>query len=325
MRPTKKQCRSLNELLIEKMLVMKAEGRSSYRNYRTIIHYIQTHYGIVQMKDVNTQFAANLHAKMRSEGKSAATIKTYFALLQSIVNYGQYLGLFSGDPKLTRSKSRSYELDKICLEKPRTRRNKWLLYEDICKLWDYWLTLNDGTKGEKRWLGLFFASYLCNGANLADILRLKYDDEYYSSGKIVFGFYRQKTINSSGAYVRVPIINNLKMIIETIGDDEMKNGLVFGSFLNDVDVNDKDELDLRVMYANTYCSKVVKKVCGKLGIRSDVSVTFARHSYITRMNHIGAPYALIERNAGHTLAGVADSYVGDYDIQTLFKWNEMLL
>ena len=322
MKRTKKQNRSLNELLIEKMLVMKTEGRSSYRNYRTIIHYIQTHYGIVQMNDVNTQFATNLHAKMRGEGKSAATIKTYFALLQSIVNYGQYLGLFSGDPKLTRSKS--YELDKVKLEKPRKRQGSYFTKDDIQKLWDYWVGLEPSSKGDKRWLGIFLASYLCNGANAADLLRMRYNDEWRNSGGKVLGFHRHKVRNSSGAYVRVPITDKLAMVLGEVGDEVCDGGLVFGSFLNDTDINDDDAVDLRVMYVNTYASKVLKKIAKQLGLRGDCSFCFARHSYCTILNGEGVNYAVIERNLGHSL-GITDNYLGDIPIAKLFEANEKLL
>lgn len=321
MKKTKKQNRSLNELLTEKMLVMKAEGRSSYRNYRTIIHYIESHYGIVQMKDVNPAFATRLHNLMKSERKSASTIKTYFALLQSIVNYGQYIGVFSGDAKLTRSKS--YELDKVKLEKPRKRQGSYFSKDDIQKLWDYWIGLKT-SKGEKRWLGIFFASYLCNGCNAADLVRMRYDDEWRNSGGKTLGFHRHKVRNSSGAYVRVPVTEKLSIVIDEIGDEVNNGGLVFGSFLNDTDINDDDSVDLRVMYINTYASKVLKKVASKLGLRSDCSFCFARHSYCTILNGEGVNYAIIERNLGHSL-GITDNYLGDIPVEKLFEANEKLL
>ena len=323
MKNVKNSNRSLNELLSEKMTILKGEGRASHRNYRTLLRYIESRYGVVPMSNVTPQFAAGLHSRLKGDRKSAATIKTYFAMLQSVASYGAYLGCVKGDHKLTRSKS--YELDKVKLEKPKTRRNKWLSFEDMSKLWGYWESLPSVNRGEKRYLGLFLASYLANGCNFADLLRLKYDDEYFSSGKRLFGFFRHKTINSSGVYVKVPIISKLKAVIGVVGDAEEYDGLVFGSFTSEVPEDDSESLDLRIMYMNTYCSKVVRKVCVKLGIREDVSVTFARHSYISRMHHIGAPYSLCERNVGHVLAGVADSYIGDYDIGTLFKWNEQIL
>lgn len=317
-----KKVRSLNELLTEKMLVMRQEGRASHRNYRTLLRYIETRCGIVKMSDVDSAFAANLHRMMKSDNKSASTIKTYFAILQSVTNYGAYLGCVKGDAKLTRSKS--YELDKVKLEKPKKRQGSYFTKDDIKKLWEYWLSVGETPKGVKRWLGLFFASYLCNGCNMADLMRLRYDKEWMNSKGLLLGFYRHKVVNSSGIYVRVPVTENLKMVIDAIGDEYQFNGLVFGSFLNDVDVNDNEAMELRIMYINTYASKVLRKVCKQLGIRDDCSFTFARHSYCTILNSEGVNYAVIERNLGHTL-GITDNYLGDIPAEKLFEANEKLL
>lgn len=317
-----KKVRSLNELLTEKMLVMRQEGRASHRNYRTLLRYIETRCGIVKMSDVDSAFATNLHRMMKSDNKSASTIKTYFAILQSVTNYGAYLGCVKGDAKLTRSKS--YELDKVKLEKPKKRQGSYFTKDDIKKLWEYWKSVGETPKGVKRWLGLFFASYLCNGCNMADLMRLRYDKEWMNSKGQLLGFYRHKVVNSSGIYVRVPVTENLKMVIDAIGDEYQFNGLVFGSFLNDVDINDNEAMELRIMYINTYASKVLRKVCKQLGIRDDCSFTFARHSYCTILNSEGVNYAVIERNLGHTL-GITDNYLGDIPAEKLFEANEKLL
>lgn len=313
--------RTLNELLTEKSLVCKNENRvGTAYCYRSFKNYIDSHYGIVQMSEINPKWAAGLHSTLKKEGKTNATIKNYFAMLQCTVNYGAYLGCTKGDTKLTRSKS--YELNKVKIDKPKTRQNKWLSIEEMDRLWDYWASTDN--KSHKRWLGLFFASYLCNGANLADVLRLRYDDEYYTSGKRLLGFFRQKTKNSSGAYVRVPIIDRLRTVIDAIGDGEKKCGLVFGSFLNDISVTDEERVARRVMTVNSFTSKVVRTISGSLGMRDDVCVTFARHSYASNLNHQGCNYALIERNLGHILGGVADNYIANAPIEQLFEMNGKL-
>lgn len=42
-------------------------------------------------------------------------------------------------------------------------------------------------------LGLFLVQYLCNGFNLADAARLKYDSYYYQNQGKAFRFNRKKT------------------------------------------------------------------------------------------------------------------------------------
>lgn len=313
---------SLNELIVEKCVSLRNEGRHGTEyNYRTLLHYVESHYGIVKMKEVNPQWAKNLHSTLSAEGKSAATIKNYFALLQAVTNYGAYLGLTKGDTKLTRSKP--YELNKVKLAKPKTRKTKWLPKEDMQKVWGYWCKTESNC--ERKWIGLFLASYLCNGANIADVARLRYDDEYYNSGKKVFGFYRQKTKNTSGAYVRVPITDRLAILIHSIGNEEKKGEFVFGKFTDKIDRYDELAMNKRVMMLNTFGSKVLRNAANKIGIRDDVSYTFARHSYISCLNHSGFNFAAIEEAVGHSLNSVADNYIAETPIEKLFEMNNSLL
>ena len=320
-RKTRQGC-SLNELISEKIAVMRSEGRSSYKNYRSILRYVEGHYGIVYMRDVNTAFASKLHSQLKSENKSAATIRTYFALIHSILNYGKYINVYQGDTHLTRSKT--YELDKVRLEKPKKRQGSYFSKEDMTKIWNWWNSLEQSDKGPKRWIGIFLASYLCNGANAADLLRMRYGSEWKNSGGKALGFHRHKVRNTSGAYIRVPITEKLAILLNSIGDDAVENGLVFGSFLYGIDIYDENAVDGRVMCVNTYASKVLRKAACGLGIRTDCSFSFARHTYCTVLNSEGVNYAVIERNMGHTL-GITDNYLGEIPLEKLFESNEKLL
>lgn len=322
-KPRRDNAKTINELLIEKCVSLKLEGRNGTEmNYRTLLHYIQKNYGMVYVRDITPAWAVDLHKKLTDEHKSPSTIRSYFAMLQAVTNYGQYLGLTSGDIKLTRSKP--YELDKVKLAKPRTRQNKYLRREDMDKMWMYWMSIGKKPRGQKKWIGVFLASYLCNGCNMADLVRLKYDDEYYGSDKKMLGFTRQKTKNTSGIYVRVPIIDKLRTVIDTIGDKEERNGLVFGNLLEGVDITNDVAINKRVMILNTYCSRVARIVATKLGIRDDVSMGFARHSYASVLNNNGCNYAMIERSLGHVLDGVADNYISQASVDKLFELNSNL-
>jgi len=315
---------TVNELIIEKCITLKQEGRwGTEAAYEVLLHVIEKYYGWLFIRDVKPSWAVEFHKKLVEEKKSPSTIRYYFALLQSITNFAAYLGLTEGDIKLARS--RPYELDKVKLAKPRTRQNKYLRREDMDKLWLYWLEAGDYKPlGVRKWLGLFLASYLCNGCNAVDLVRLRYDDEYYCSGKQLFGFFRQKTKNTSSAYVRCPITPKLREIIERIGDPEVRGGLVFGSYIEGID----PENDLLVLKKctslNAYASRVTRNVCNRLGLRDDVSMTFARHSYASILNNEGCNFAMIERALGHRLEGVADHYICNASIEKLMELNSHL-
>lgn len=61
---------------------------------------------------------------------------------------------------------------------------------------------------------IVLVQYLCNGFNLADAARLRYNDYYYISGKQSFQFMRYKTKDRSenNSEVVIPIIEPLRII-----------------------------------------------------------------------------------------------------------------
>ena len=80
-----------------------------------------------------------------------------------------------------------------------------------------------------RDLGLFLFMYLGDGQNLADTLRLEYDEWYFSTHGKQLRFYRQKTHdrNESASEVIFPITQELKKIIEEYGNEPELGKRVF--------------------------------------------------------------------------------------------------
>lgn len=315
--------KTLNKLIEMKMNMLEMEGKySTAKNYRSLLHYIDTHFGeSVDIKDVDSDFAQRMKNVMVEEHKSPSTITNYFALLSSIFNYAVYKKYTTADKYPFQRKS--YELDKVKKPKPNKRTDWFLKKEQMQTIYKEWET--ETNESIKRNVGIFLASYLCNGANLADVLRLRYDTKYYKNDKKVLVFTRKKTQGRSDATVTIPITDHLRKVIDAIGDEETKDGYVFGSFLGDVDVTDEKAIDGRVMYVNTYSSKVVGNFCNKIGIEDKVSISVARHTYATIMHHQGVPYSIVETNLGHQLNGVVGNYVAAPQLEDLFRYNNLLL
>lgn len=314
--------KTLNSLIELKMKSLEEDGKvSTNKSYRTLLSYIESHFGEVDIKSVNPEFAKKMKKVMTAEGKSTSTINNYFALLSSIFNYAVYKKYTTADKYPFQRKS--YELDKVKKPKPVKRTDWFLKKEQMQLIYGEWQ--KETNQSIKRYVGIFLASYLCNGANLADVLRLRYDSNYYKNDKKVLVFTRKKTQGRSDSKVTIPITTHLKSIIDAIGDSEAKNGYVFGSFLNGIDTTNQSAIDGRVMYINTYTSKVARAFCNRIGIEENVSVTYARHSYSTILNHLNAPYSIVEYNLGHSLSGVSGNYIAKPQIEDLFKYNELLL
>lgn len=78
-----------------------------------------------------------------------------------------------------------------------------------------------------RSLGLFLFSYLANGANMADIAKLRYDEFYYSNGQKAMRFIRQKTMRETDEVeVIFPILPQMQVILDRIASKPHKGALV---------------------------------------------------------------------------------------------------
>lgn len=316
---------SINELIVEKMAMLRQNGKfGTLHNYRGLLHFIEKHFGVLKAVDCNA--AAVMRMKNLMSHLSTSTQASYLACLKSIWNYARYIGA-TGKTDYPFQRH-SYEINKIRVPRIQRRMDSYLTIEQISALYHHWFTIPTDKKfniSRKKHLGLFLLSYLGNGANMNDLLRLTYNNDWFNSNGKVLSFIRHKTAEKSPVKVRIPVTHWLKPILDFIADEPVKNAPVLGSFLNGCQLDDEEKLLKKIMYHNTYSSKRVRYECKILGIRDDVSMTFARHSYATILNHLGCNFSLIEQCLGHILPGVSGHYIGNAPIETLIEMNEKLI
>lgn len=315
-----------NTLIQEKINVCEFEGRiGTAMNYKTLLHYLEQRYGLVEVKQVNPKFANELKAVMLKERKSPSTITNYFNLIGAIFNYAVYKKLAKPDDFPFQRKP--YEIDKAKKPKCNKRTEHYLTKQQMQTIYKYWLDMPTNKSywlHRKKFIGMFLLSYLCNGANIADVERLRYNNDYFNSDGQILSFVREKVKNRSASIVRIPIIPQLKVLLDYFALPVTQNGLVF-DFAVDVIDGDERLLRNRVMYDNTRIRDVFKQIGVQMGVRGDITATFARHSYSSVLHHCGCNYAMVEQNLGHQLQGVAGNYIGQQTIDELFKCNLNLL
>lgn len=314
-----------NQLIQEKVTVCEFENRTgTAMNYRSLLHYIEQRFGLVEVKNVNPHFAAEMKAQMVSEKKSPSTIVNYFNMLGAIYNYAVYKRL--AKPEDFPFQRKPYELDKVKKPKPNKRTECYLTKKQMQTLYDYWLTMPTDKSywlNRKKYLGMFLISYLCNGANIADIHRLTYNHEYFNNDGKILSFVREKVKNRSAAVVRIPVIPQLRVLLDYFAQEPKNNGLVF-DFAADV-IDTEIALRRRICYDNTRIRDMFVQIGNDVIGRDDITVTYARHSYSSVLHHTGCNFAIVEQNLGHQLQGVAGNYIGQQTIDELFKVNANLL
>ena len=311
----KKNTVTLNELVTEKMVIMENDGKmNSAHNYRTLLHFIQKHFGIVLMSECGPEFIKQMDKCLADY--SPSTKSTYYSLLKSIWHYAEYKG-YTGKCEYP-FRRKQYEMDKIAIPKILRRSDWWVDIKGMSEIYHNWENMKDSNI--KRYIGLFLTSYLFNGANINDIVRIRFTRDWFQSNGTILSFIRKKTAEKSPTKVRVPITKWVKPILEYMGEKPELNGIVFKSFIDGYDMTE-NSLFKRIMTLNSVISKQIKIVTG----RPDISTTTARHSYSTNLHHLGAPYALTEKNLGHCGTDVAFNYIGEFPDSDLFKWNEKLI
>ena len=148
-----------------------------------------------------------------------------------------------------------------------------------------------------RDLGLFLFMYLGDGQNLADTLRLTYDDWYFATHGKQLRFFRHKTQerNASASEVIFPVTDELKKIV--------------------------------IQRYNRYIREHMAKVSEILGMQERPTSTWARHSFATNLNNSdNVPYKYICDSMGHSSSGdITSKYIGAYPLKRMLEYNAYLL
>ena len=182
MKKRKKCNATINELVCEKMAVLKSNGKyCTLHNYRALLHFIEKHFGVIKASDCDA--AAVMRMKNLMAHLSPSTQASYFACLKSIWNYASYIGA-TGKTEYPFQRY-AYELDKVKVPRIQKRTESYLTVSDMSRLYRHWMEIpveGKRDRSRKTYLGLFLMSYLMNGANVNDIVRMRYNNDWYTSG-----------------------------------------------------------------------------------------------------------------------------------------------
>ncbi|KAA6349218.1 hypothetical protein EZS27_003329 [termite gut metagenome] len=150
------------------------------------------------------------------------------------------------------------------------------------------VTYSDGRQATEKYRDMWFFSYLCNGINFADMLRLKYAN--IRNGEICF--LRAKTSRTSKVKkdIFAMLTPEMQSIIDKWGNQSRKpEDYIFG-YLTGKETPLEEKTIIQSVIK--LCNKRLKKIGTALGIEG-VSTYTARHSYATVLKRSGANIAYI--------------------------------
>ena len=239
---------------------------------------------------------------MLAENKSYTTISMYIRSMRALFNEAKNAGII---------KEAQYPFGKGKYEIPIGKGRKMALtLQQIKQI----ITYTDGAEATEHYRDLWFFSYLCNGININDMLKLKFanidGDEIH--------FYRSKTLHTSKEKKEIEALltPEMKQIIERWGNpDKNPNNYVF-PFLtgNETPIEQKK----RILDITCRINKHMKKIGNQLGI-SSISTYTARHSFASVLKRSGANIAYISESLGHSDLKTTENYLASFEKEERIK------
>lgn len=247
---------------------------------------------------------------MIEQENSYTTIGMYMRNLKHIVNRAidaRIIGDYPfGDPKKGKYKIPDGK-----------NKKKALTLKDIEKLFSYTPT----DKNEYLALNYWILSYLSNGMNMIDIANLRYKDLKGDN----IEFIRQKTRDTSKEVpvIRVYRLKEIDAIIKKLGNsDRSKDNYIFPIFLKGDDgITKHKKLQQHIKQTNKY----IRRIAENVGITTEITTYWARHSYSTILKRSGAPIEFISEQLGHQSTKVTRHYLDSFEDEHRERFSTVLL
>jgi len=250
----------------------------------------------VRFTDVTADWLKRFQAHLLSKGKSYTTVSIYTRSIMALMNDAKRAGII---------KEGQYPFGKGRYEIPTGEGRKLALTMQQIKAV---VTYTDGRETTEKYRDLWFFSYLCNGINFTDLLKLKYGnivgDEIY--------FYRQKTIRTSKVKkeIQATITPEMQAIIDRWGNPEKKPDNYIFPYLTGGENKIQEKSIIHDVTKRT--NKRLKEIGTAVGIEGLTTYT-ARHSYATVLKRSGANIAFISESLGHSDLKTTENYLASFE------------
>jgi integrase/recombinase XerD len=181
-------------------------------------------------------------------------------------------------------------------------RDMALTKEQLRMIRDY----DDGLAATRQYRDLWLFSFYANGANMADILRFKFDN--IINGEIQF--YRHKTAERTKEKkpIYVTIDDDMIDIINRWGNKRKKGAYIF-PYLNGL--ADEQAIVKRVADVTRRVNRRISNIGKSLNL-DDISTYTARHSFASVMMWEGSSVGYISQSLGHANISTTAAYLEQF-------------
>jgi len=257
---------------------------------------------VIEFKHITVDWLRRYEQYLLDEGKSYTTISMYMRALQVVVNEAKAADII---------KPAQHPFGKGRYEIPQhVGRNIALTLSEIKKIVQYECETDTVEKCRDLW----FFSYLCNGANITDICKLRYTN--IRNGEVCF--YRQKTLAKAKKkkLIHATLLPEMQAVISRWGNEEVDlDTFVFPILQGE---ESPEEERTKIKNITKLMNTKLKAIGKKLGI-PNISTYTARHSYATVLKRSGANIAFISESLGHNDLKTTENYLASFEQEERVK------
>lgn len=249
----------------------------------------------IPIETVTVRWLKSYELFLNNESKSHATISMHFRAIRAIMNKAMKEGTL-------REAHYPFGKDKFEIQASEGRKIA-LTIKQIEQIACY----TDISEASHKYRDLWFFIYLCNGINVADLVKLKYSN--IVNGEIYF--VRQKTERTSKIRKEICVIVTPEMadIINRWGNKPNPDNFIFPM----LDGRESAmELKKKTQNITRSINRSMRMIGTKLGI-GNISTYTARHSFATVLKRSGATIAYISESLGHNDMKTTENYLANFE------------
>ncbi|MDR1022032.1 MAG: site-specific integrase [Prevotellaceae bacterium] len=295
--------KTVSEAFASKIKLLKENDQIATAGmYECALNSLSSLFGSqINYKDITVGWLKSYEKNMLKENRSYTTISMYLRCLRAIFKEAMAAGYVEESSyPFGAEKNNKYEIPSG------TKRKLALSMSTLKQIFDY----NDGSEATEKYVALWKFSYLCNGANMNDILRLKYSN---IQGEELF-FERGKTTRRTRNKREIVayITPEMREIVAKWGNKNTSpNSYIFPYIAEKSTEQQKKTIIADVIKR---INKRMKKIADELGIPKITTYT-ARHSYATVLKRSGANIAFISESLGHSDIKTTEDYLASFETE----------
>ncbi|MEQ9403189.1 MAG: site-specific integrase [Cyclobacteriaceae bacterium] len=307
-RPKQSDVITMFEVYIDNLKSQNRIGTAiSYTNaLNSIKTYIGNHR--LEFHSVTPEWLDKYQVYMLNKGKSLTTVGIYTRSLRTIFN-------IAIDEEIIDAKYYPFGKRRFQVPAP-VNTKKALTRDQLKKIFNY--TPEPGGPLETA-LDYWKFSYLCNGANPADIFRLKHSN--ITDDTITF--IREKTKRSTVQNLKNITAARTLEIDAILGRRSTSEGKPYlFEVLDGSETPDKEKTKISQAIKTT--NKWMRCITKELGADQQITFMTARHSFATMLKRGAAPTEFIQESLGHKSLATTENYLDSFENITKKKYASIL-